>query len=129
MIKESNTLFENNDITKIIKKKKSTKKNKSKNKNIIDNNNNIQVIKDEIKEKYDDLYLNNLSYEKALESDKRTFGDIYFSWLKSKNLLIYTFFSYHDHIPSGEFCVECAYAMLLFGNILLLDKKYEVFLF
>ena len=93
LIKESNTIFENNDTIKIKKKRKSKKKNKSK--NIIDNNN--QVIKDEIKEKYDDLYLNNLSYEKAIESDKRTFSGIYFSRLKSKHLLIYTFFSYNDH--------------------------------
>ena len=93
LIKESNTIFENNDTIKIKKKRKSKKKNKSK--NIIDNNN--QVIKDEIKEKYDNLYLNNLSYEKAIESDKRTFSGIYFSRLKSKHLLIYTFFSYNDH--------------------------------
>ena len=75
---------------------KENQKIKLKAKKKIDNNNN-QVIKKEIQEKYDDLYLNNLAYEKALESDKRTFGEIYFSRLKSKHLLIYTFFSYHDH--------------------------------
>ena len=96
LIKESGKILETN-ITKKRKKKRKSKK-KIKIKNIIDTNNNInEVIKNENKEKLDDLYLNNLPYEKALESDKRSFGEIYFSRLKSKHLLLYTFFSYHDH--------------------------------
>jgi hypothetical protein len=93
LIKETNPIFENNNTTKIKNKRKPKKKIKSK--NIIDNDN--QVTKNEIQENFDDLYLNNLAYEKALKLDKRTFGDIYFSKLKNKHLLIHTFFSYHDH--------------------------------
>ena len=45
----------------------------------------------------DDLDLNNLPYEKAVDLDKRTFIQIYWSRLKSKHLIIYTFISCNDH--------------------------------
>ena len=45
----------------------------------------------------DDLDLNNLKYEKAVDLDKRTLFQIYWSRLKSKHMIIYTFFSWHDH--------------------------------
>ena len=47
--------------------------------------------------KLDDLDLNNSSYERALELDKRTFEQIYWSRLKTKHLIIYTFISCHDY--------------------------------
>ena len=47
--------------------------------------------------KMDDLDLNNLTYEKAVELDKRKLSEIYWSRLKSKHLLIFTFFSCNDH--------------------------------
>ena len=59
-----------------------------KNKNDINNTNN---------EILDDLDLNNLPYEKAVDLDKRTFIQIYWSRLKSKHLIIYTFISCNDH--------------------------------
>ena len=61
-------------------------------------------IKEKIKEKediynknLDDLDLNNLTYDKALELDKRTLFKIYWSRLKTKHLIIYTFISCHDY--------------------------------
>ena len=45
----------------------------------------------------DDLDLNNLEYEKAVDLDKRTFSEIYWSKLKSKHLIIFTFISCDDH--------------------------------
>ena len=48
-------------------------------------------------EKLDDLDLNNLPYEKAVELDKRKFSQIYWSRLKSKHLFIFTFISCDDH--------------------------------
>ena len=48
-------------------------------------------------EKLDDLDLNYLPYEKAVDLDKRTFAQIYWSRLKSKHLFIYTFLSFNDH--------------------------------
>ena len=97
LIFESRIIFENNSKPKRKKKRKSKKKinKKIKNENVIVTNK--EVNKDENKEKFDDLYLNNLTYEKALESDKRTFTQIYFNRLKSKHLLFYTFFSFNDH--------------------------------
>ena len=41
--------------------------------------------------------MNNLAYEKAVDLDKRTFIQIYWSRLKSKHLIIYTFVSCNDH--------------------------------
>ena len=52
-------------------------------------NNNNEIL--------DDLDLDNLSYEKAIDLDKRTFLELYLRKLKSKHLIIYTFISCHDH--------------------------------
>ena len=100
LIFESRRIFEDNNFNNNIDTSKRKKKRKSKKKikkeNIIITNNN-EITKNENKEKLDDLSLNNLSYEQALDLDKRTFIQIYSSRLKSKHLIIYTFFSYHDH--------------------------------
>ena len=68
-----------------------TKEIKSNEKNKIKNNNNNN------NNKLDDLDLNNSTYEKALEFDKRTLLQIYWSKLKLKHLIIYTFISCHDY--------------------------------
>ena len=61
-------------------------------------NKNVLTIKDKnINKKLDTLDLNNLIYEKALELDKRTFGQIYSSKLAKKHLILYTFFSCQDY--------------------------------
>ena len=85
LIETQKEMIENDD------KKELKKRRKSKEKNITDINN----VKNN--KKLDDLDLNNLSYEKALELDKRTFGQIYLSKLKSNHLLIFTFISCNDH--------------------------------
>ena len=74
----------------------------------INNNNLIIYNNDELTEKkdtnnnnqflfYNDYELNNLSYEEALEKDKRTYLEYYFSLLKMKQLLIFTFYTYTDY--------------------------------
>ena len=74
-----------------------------KNKELIKNNgfNTIEKIimsKEKINiNELDDLDLNNLVYEKALDLDKRNFSQIYWSKLKKKHLIIHTFFSHNDH--------------------------------
>ena len=45
----------------------------------------------------DDLDFNNMVYDKALDLDKRTFLQKYWSKLKLKHLIIYTFISRNDH--------------------------------
>ena len=46
---------------------------------------------------YNDYELNNLSYKEVLKIDKRTYIQYYFSLLKMKHLLIFTFFTYTDY--------------------------------
>ena len=105
---------------KSLKKKSKRRKSKSKKDNDIGNNmiyeTNNEILdkiendninkkrrksKSKITEitekKYDDLDLVNMNYETALESDKRTFFQVYWSKLKSKHLLIFTFLSCNDH--------------------------------
>ena len=50
-----------------------------------------------IKINYNDSELNNLSYEKALKLDKRTYIQYYFSLLRMKQILIFTFYTYTDY--------------------------------
>ena len=46
---------------------------------------------------YNDYELNNLKYEEALEIDKRTYIDYYFSLLKRKQLIIFNFYNKNDY--------------------------------
>ena len=56
--------------------------------NNIDNNNLI---------KYTDNELNGLSYQEALIIDKRTYINYYFSLLKTKHIILFTFFNNDDY--------------------------------
>ena len=47
--------------------------------------------------KYDNFELNNLEYEEALNFDKRSFLEIYWSILKREQLIIFTFFFHNDY--------------------------------
>ena len=47
--------------------------------------------------KYNDSELNSLNYEKALEIDKRTFIQYYFSLLRTNHMLIFTFYTNTDY--------------------------------
>ena len=85
LIETQKEMIENDD------KKELKKRRKSKEKVYNDTN---KVMSDK---KMDDLDLNNLSYEKAVELDKRTLGQIYWSRLRGKHLLIFTFISCNDH--------------------------------
>ena len=111
-------------INKIINLKKelviNNSNSNSSNKNIYSKNNKKDFLSDKkeennyslfssIKEKkifqlnkiifedYNDYELNSLSYEKALEYDKRTYFQYYISLLKTKHLLIFTFFNCNDY--------------------------------
>jgi hypothetical protein len=73
---------------------KNTSKNISRNLNIINNkikNNKIKFIK------YNDYELNNLLYREALKTDKRTYFQYYFSLLKMKHIIIFTFYTNSDY--------------------------------
>jgi len=84
----------NNNMTSSKIEFKNTSKNISRNLNIINNkikNNKIKFIK------YNDYELNNLLYREALKTDKRTYFQYYFSLLKMKQLLIFTFYTNNDY--------------------------------
>ena len=58
------------------------------------NNNKKKILK---KINYNDYELNNLSYNEALEIDKRTFFQYYLSLLRMKHILIFSFYTYTDY--------------------------------
>ena len=78
IIKNDNQLF-----NKEISKKNKNKKKKEKKKNIIIN--------------YNDFEFNNLTYREALISDKRSYLQYYFSLLKTKHIIIFTFYNNSDY--------------------------------
>ena len=97
------------------KKKKKSKKlndNKDINLNFELNKTNIHMIKKKPTKKEPDFYtnnilnsniklndyeMNNLSYKEALELDKRNYFQYYFSLLRTKQIVIFTFFNNTDY--------------------------------
>ena len=75
-----------NDIISCKKQQKNLN-NKRKNNSIVDKKYN----------NYNDYELNNLSYKDALKIDKRNYFQYYFSLLKMKHVIIFTFFTYTDY--------------------------------
>jgi len=47
--------------------------------------------------KYNDTELNLLSYKEALKSDKRKYFEYYISLLRTRHLLIFSFFNGNDY--------------------------------
>ena len=84
--------YELKTIEKIDKEKNSNIDLILSNKNIIHKNkiSNNEIIK------YNDYEINDLNYENALEIDKRTYFQYYFSLIKRKQILIFTFFTKDD---------------------------------
>ena len=65
--------------------------------NIINNNNCIKEENDSNKQIYLDSDMNYFSYKEALDKDKRTFLQYYFSLIKAKHLIIFSFFLVKDY--------------------------------
>ena len=90
-----------------INKKNSTKLLLNNSINMIGNQNiNINIINDKFQSdntklnniiRLNDYELNNLSYPEALKFDKRGYFQYYFSLLKTKHLLIFTFYTNSDY--------------------------------
>ena len=68
--------------------------NKSKNL-MINNDNKIEKLFN--LKSFTDYELNSMQYKKALKNDKRTYFDYYFSLLKTKHLLLFSFFQNNDY--------------------------------
>ena len=81
--------------------KKSINNKKEKKKINIDNNKMSKSLKQYINDmkisNYNDYELNSLLYEEALEIDKRAYTQYYVSLLKTKHLIIFTFFTKNDY--------------------------------
>ena len=82
--------------------------------------------------KYNNYELNNLSYQEALNMDKRTYIQYYISLLKQKHLLIFTFYTYDDYnskiikISLFFFSIALYFAVnALFFNDSTMHKIYE----
>ena len=93
--------FNKNGLKKIDKKKSDPKNNKIKTMN---KDNKIQVYKNPQmflnNSKINDLNdeeLNNLEYEKAIQVDKRTYFQYYYSLLKKKQLILFAFYPANDY--------------------------------
>ena len=87
------------------------------------NNNTINKINDiNKKEELDNFELNNLEYNEAINLDKRSFINTYFSVLKREHLIIFTFFIRNDHnIIYIKFC--------RFIFLVCTDMAFNVFFF
>ena len=85
----------------------STSANKMERNNFLKNSDKKDILDNQIKKKmiekvkkimeFDDGELNNLSYELALRYDKRTYCQYYISLVKTKHLLIFSFFNKNDY--------------------------------
>ena len=95
ILESGKNILEKNEINKINARSKSQH---AINVNIEEiNNNSIDNNDNNDNNNLDDLDFNNLTYEKAIESDKRKFIHIYWSKLRRKHLIIFTFFSRNDY--------------------------------
>ena len=64
---------------------------------------------------YNDYEINSLSYEKALIIDKRNYFQYYFSLLRSKHLLIFTFYTSNDYNSTiNKICLFFFIFLILF---------------
>ena len=71
--------------------------------NLLTSNNNVILnsesnnINNKISNEQNDYELNSLSYNDAIKFDQRSYLDYYFSLIKTKQLLIFTFYTFNDY--------------------------------
>ncbi len=137
--KKAKTINENNPSIDIYKINNSKAKIEIKNSNeiienqgIIDNIKNDSLNSSEKLHNLNDYELNTLSYKEALDIDKRTFFQYYFSLIRKKHIFIFSFFPFDDYnIRIIKICLffltfMCYYLMntLLFTKSII-HKIYE----
>ena len=131
----------NSPIFKLDIKKKESLDNYSKeilNNKIKNGNDKLEIEK---YKSYNDYELNTISFEEALVFDKRTFFQLYFSLIKLKHILIFTFNNKKDYNPYIiKICLFLfMFAFLIFANALFfndytmheiyVNKKYSLSFF
>ena len=102
--KRKKNSFTNNQTIKSKSKSALFSSSEIKENNLNNLNDNIkekiqEIKKDEIliNEHYNDYEINNLSYDKAIINDKRTYWEYYLSLIKTKQLLILSFYLSTDY--------------------------------
>jgi len=128
----------NNPIFKLDIEKKENLDNYSKdilNNKIKNRNDKMEIEK---YKSYNDYELNTISFEEALAFDKRAFFQFYFSLIKLKHILIFTFNNKKDYNPYIiKICILFfMFAFLIFANALFfndyimheiyINKKYSL---
>ena len=90
--KNTNSKLDSKFLTKNIKNEQNPD-------NFLHNNNNQNnSLMDKIRKNYyNDYEMNSLNYNRALEIDKRTYLEYYFSLLREKHLVIFTFYTNNDY--------------------------------
>ena len=100
--------------------------------NIYDKNKLIQIKKMKECSEYTDNELNNLLYYDAITLDKRSFIQIYFSLIKTKNLFVFAFGCKNDFNPRTmkiSFMLSIFAIYLAFNTIFVTDSSlHELFI-
>ena len=96
-IKEKNNTKDNNNY--IYNFMKTRKNSKNSNEKILSENINKNEIIKKSKEimMNNDKEINNLNYKKALKYDKRSYCEYYFSLLKTKHIILFSFYNNKDY--------------------------------
>ena len=119
------TMNDNSDLN--FKKNIKSKNNKNIEFSILNDTNDIKLMK------YNDKELNSLSYKNALIIDKRDYINYYFSLLKTKHIILFTFFNNDDYnsklikiyLLLFSFSL-CLIVNALFFNDSAMHKIYEI---
>ena len=90
----NNVVIYNMPISDSSIKRFNSKKSKNKKQNIFKKSKSNENI---MKNNLNDLELNTLKYKLALEIDKRTYIQYYFSLLKKKHLILFTFMPINNY--------------------------------
>ena len=99
-IKSNDNIFPSKEeVNKNINNQKRKSKTIIKNNNNANNTNTIEEI-DNYNKYHNDYEINNLDYQDALKYDKRTYFQYYFSLIKTKQVIIFTFFTKSDYNSS-----------------------------
>ena len=101
--KDSINIDNNNNISNTINKDNTITLSNNDNTIKTDNKNKIKKFKTKIVKKklnLNDYEMNSLSYEKALKLDKRQFWEYYISLIRTKQVIVFTFFIKPDYNSS-----------------------------
>ena len=95
--KKSNTLSKGTNKSLFNNNYNKTKRNNNSRRLTTQEKKNANIKEDDFMKYTNDYELNNLSYELALKYDKRKFCDYYFSLIRTKQLVFFSFCTFNDY--------------------------------